>query len=696
MADDGTPSDPAQAARSASPAAAATDFAFERDLLGALLDTLPDSVYFKDRASRFVRISRSLATHLGLDDPAAAIGRTDDDFFGEAHAHAARADELRVMETGQAVIAKVEREQSLGGQERWVSTTKVPLKNARGDTIGTLGMSRDVTALKHAEDALGVARDAALESARLKSEFLANMSHEIRTPLNAVIGMSGLMLETDLDPEQRDFAETIRASADLLLGIINDILDFSKIDAGKMTIERIDFDLTQIVEEVADLLADRAQGKGLELATWMPAHVPRLLCGDPGRIRQVLVNLVGNAVKFTDRGEVVVQVSAVRETADEVMLRMQVRDTGIGIPIDAQERRFASFMQADGSMSRRYGGTGLGLAISKQLVGLMGGEIGFDSLPGQGTTFWFTLPLGRQSAPIAAPPADAVSLDRVRVLIVDDNETNREILRHQAASWRMRHDSATSGPEAIEMLRREYAAGDPYDVVILDMQMPDMDGAEVARAIKADPTFGRTRVVVLTSLAYHPDEPDLRRLGVAAYLTKPVKQSRLFDSLITALNAGDAPAHAQRRAAASPVVAPGGAQPYSTLRVLLAEDNPVNQKVAVRQLQKLGIAANAVGDGEEVLAALDRQPYDVILMDCQMPRLDGYATTRRIRAREARDPRVPRVHIIALTAHALAGDREVCLEAGMDDYISKPMRLDDLGVALERVSGRARSLADEA
>jgi len=655
-----------------------------RDFLNALLDTLPDSVYFKNRRSQFLRISRSLAASIGVGDPGDAIGKSDLDFFGAEHAHAAREDERRIVETGEAVIGKLEREAPLLGQKRWVSTTKVPLRNQWGAIIGTLGLSRDVTLLKQYEDELAVARDAALESARVKSEFLANMSHEIRTPLNAVVGMSGLLLDTELDSEQRDFATTIRTSADLLLGVINDVLDISKMDAGRMQIETIDFDFTQIVEEAAELLADRAQSKGIELATWMPEDVPRWLRGDPGRIRQVLVNLVGNAVKFTECGEVVVRVSAGDSASGKPTLRVEVQDTGIGIPPEARDKLFAAFTQADGSMTRRYGGTGLGLAICRSLTQLMGGDIGFTSRPGGGTTFWFTLPLVPASSPAAAVPRDLVSIEGARVLIVDDNATNREILRHQAAAWRMRHDSAVSGPDAIARLHQAHASGDPYAMVILDMQMPDMDGMAVARAIKSDPALRDTRLVVLTSLAHHASDAELREAGIAAYLTKPVKQSRLFDSLVTAMSDGDAPARRERTAAPASAVQ----ENYRGVRVLLAEDNAVNQKVALRQLQKLGIEADAVGDGQEVLQSIVRTPYDVILMDCQMPNLDGYEATRRIRQDEARTPSRRRLHIIALTAHAMAGDREACLAAGMDDYVSKPMRLDELGQALSRARAR--------
>ena len=654
----------------------------ERELLRALLETCPDSIYFKDSESRFLKISKSSALSLGLTDPATAVGKTDADFFGAEHAHAWLEEERRIMRTGEPMISGLEREQWQDGSERWVTTTKLPLHDETGAIVGTFGVTRDVTDLKRAEEQLAVARDVALESARLKSEFLANMSHEIRTPLNGIVGMSGLLLDTALDSEQQDFADTIRVSADLLLGIVNDILDFSKIEAGKMTIESIDFDLEQVIEETADLMAEAAQSKGIELAAWLPPHAPRLLRGDPGRIRQILGNLVSNAVKFTERGEVVVQVGLERETASEAVIRFQVRDTGIGIPVEAQARLFNAFTQADGSTTRRYGGTGLGLAICRQLVTLMGGEIGFDSVPGRGSTFWFTLTLEKQTSAAAVGAREPVSLETARVLIVDDNETNRQILNHQVLAWKMRGGNASSGPEALVALYRAVAADDPYRIVILDMQMPDMDGLSVARAIRADPKLHDARIVILTSLGYHPNDLELRRIGVSAYLTKPVKQSRLLDTLAVAMS--EPPETVETVPKSTPAVAPR----RQALRILLAEDNAVNQKVGLRQLSKLGYAADSVGDGEEVLAAIRRTHYEVILMDCQMPEMDGYEATRRIRAWEAANPGSPRHYIIALTAHTLTGDRDKCLEAGMDDYLSKPTRLEELATVLERRTAR--------
>jgi two-component system sensor histidine kinase/response regulator len=655
---------------------------YERELLRTLLDTCPDAIYFKDMESRFLKINRTLAERIGVTDPADAIGKMDSDFFGADHSREALEDEARVIRTGEPLISKLELEEVPGRPTNWIITTKVPLRDKEGKIVGTFGISRDVSELKRAEQEIAVARDQAIETARFKAEFLANMSHEIRTPLNAIVGMSHLLLDTQLDPEQRDFTSTIQTSADVLLNIVNDILDFSKIEAGKMSIERIDFDVAQILEEAADLLAERAQSKGLELVVWIPPDTPTLLAGDPSRIRQVLVNLVSNAVKFTEKGEVVVQAEAMRADDQDVTLKFSVRDTGIGVAEEAHSRLFSAFTQADGSTTRRYGGTGLGLAISKNLVALMGGDIGFDSKVGEGSTFWFTLTLGRGGSQLRPRVSSDAPLAGLHVLIVDDNETNREILRRQTSAWRMRSEAAVSGPDALRQLRAAAESSDPFQLVLLDMQMPDMDGMSVARAIKADPVLRTTQLVVLTSLAHHPEEGDHKRIGISAYLTKPVKQSRLFDVLASVMDRRDA-VEAQRAAATPKRVPTKAPDTISPLKILMAEDNAVNQKVALRQLARLGYTADAVASGVEALAALNRVNYDVILMDCQMPEMDGYEATRRIRKLEAEHPG-RRHYIIALTANALDGDRAKCLAAGMDDYLSKPIRLENLAQALEK------------
>ncbi len=790
--------------------------AFESSLMQALMDNIPDAIYFKDTASRFVRVSKHINLK-GIGSPEEAIGKTDFDFFVEDLARLFYEDEQQIMRTGKPLIDKEEQKIFLDGSTGWVLTTKVPIFDAEGKVTGIIGASRDITERKMMEEELRsremllaesqriarigsfhfdistkkvrwsaelwrifglepqewglnykefldrvhpddhefvkntmekfyrekkfptfhhriirpdgmvrvinnsgkfvfdenkkaisihgihqditeqnemeqelrIARDAALESARLKSEFLANMSHEIRTPMNGVMGMTGLLLDTTLNPEQRDYAETIESSAEGLLRIIDDILDFSKIEAGQLYFEKIDFNLNEAVEGAVGILAERAMVKGIEIASLIYSDVPTLLKGDPGRLRQILTNLIGNAIKFTEKGEVTVTVRK-HDEGKNIGLRFEIKDTGIGISEDAQRKLFRAFVQADGSTTRKYGGTGLGLAISKELAEMMGGKIGIESKLGEGSTFWFTAYFEAQADQTKSEQRiNTADLEGVRTLIVDDNTTNRRIFVHQTASWGMIPTEAESGAEALEILRSAADRKETFEVAILDLMMPEMDGFQLAEAIKADPIISSTRLILLPSFGKRGHGKLARKTGIAAYLQKPVRQSQLYSCLVSVMCAesenftNEESPRLVTKYSLNKITPPNTniEKFVSTARILVAEDNPVNQKVAFSQLKSLGYAVEIVNNGREAVNALKKADYDIVLMDCQMPEMDGFEATAEIRRQEKGEKYTK---IVAMTAHAIEGDREKCLSAGMDDYLSKPVKIEMLQQMLEK------------
>ena len=635
---------------------------------------------------RFTRVNATLCDLTGYEEAALRaktfvdITHPDDIDTDLDHRRSLLAGEVRFYHMEKRYLHRL-------GHVLWVRLTVSLVRDSAGTPLHFVAQIEDVTDRKQLGENLAKARDEALAASRLKSEFLANMSHEIRTPMNGMIGMSGLLMETELTADQREMGKVIQHSAGNLLNIINDILDFSKIEAGKLRIEPVEFDLREAVEETLALIAHRAHEKGVELVCDFDERLACLLLGDAGRFRQVLLNLVGNAIKFTERGEVVVQMRLVRENAGQVTFNCRVSDTGIGIAREAQPLLFQPFTQADGTTTRRFGGTGLGLAISRQLVGLMGGEIDFASEPGSGSQFWFDLTMKR-CAP-GLPRSGRSMPPGLSALVVDDNETNRRILVSQLRSFGIEAEALAVAARFLPRLIERRDAGTPVSFGVLDGNMPQMDGLELARQVRAHPGFADLPLIMLSSAGNLENPERIAAAQFAALLTKPVQIEQLYRSLTSIVGRQSAEPSRTPNAGWSLLNSRTG----SGLRLLMAEDNRTNQAVARRILEKMGHTVDVAEDGSEALAKLAKETYDGVLMDCQMPGVDGYEATRRIRAGllEGINPGIP---IIALTAYAMADDRLKCLQAGMNDYVTKPIRPDDLHAAFLRSGLIAEPKAD--
>lgn len=655
----------------------------------AIINLSSDAFVAMNGAGQIVEWNRQAETTFGWSREEVLERKLSETIVPEQYREGHRAGLAQFLESGKGSILNKRIEITAvdrNGKEFPVELTVSPIRFEREWLFSAF--VRDITSRNAADAELRQAKDAAEAANQAKSEFLANMSHEIRTPLNGIVGMTELALDTPLTPGQREYLSTVKSCTDSLLTVINDILDFSKIEAGKLSMDRVSFDLPDLLGETCKTLGFRAHQKNLELALRVAPDVPKYLLGDPGRLRQVVVNLIGNAIKFTKEGEVVIDVQVSQKTEKDVCLHFTVEDTGIGIPPSKQGSIFKAFEQADNSTTRLYGGTGLGLAIASKIIALMGGEIWVESLVGHGTTFHFTARFEMDFAAADKPqPAEPVSLRDLRVLVVDDNATNRRILEEILRNWRMRPVLTANADEALAALDRAAAAGEAFPLVLLDAQMPEVDGFMLVERIKANPKIAGSMLMMLSSAAQLSDAQRCRQLGVSAYLTKPIKQSELLDTIVLLLCPGDDLREQVRKIKAD--FAPAKKEDAPHYQILLAEDNPVNQRVACGILEKHCHSVTAVENGAEALKALAMQRFDLVLMDLQMPEMDGFAATAAIREKEKTSG--GHLPIVAMTARAMKGDRECCLAAGMDGYISKPVNPKELLSAIGGLLTKPRS-----
>lgn len=655
--------------------------ALERNLLRTVTDNIPDSIFVKDRDGRYTFANRAFTKLHRAMSSEELMGKTVFDLFPIERAEPLHAADLEVLNDTSGTAHEGERSlREADGTVRWIQMTKVALVD-QGNTVGIVGVNRDITRRKLAEAELVNAKEAAEAASQAKSSFLATMSHEIRTPMNGILGLTGLVLDSELTAEQRENLDLVQFSAEALLAIINDILDFSKIEAGKLELETIPFDLRTSLGETMKALSFRAHQKGLELIHEVRPEAPDRVVGDPGRLRQILTNLIGNSIKFTERGEILVTVEEESNDGDSTVLVISVKDTGIGIPADKQDGVFESFSQADNSTTRKYGGTGLGLAICSRLVEMMGGRIWLGAHVGPGCTFSFTVKLDVQRTAFAYPvPVKLQQLRDLRALIVDDNSTNRRVLLGMLTNWGMRPTAVEDGAAALALLARAKKDGQGFPLILLDGHMPEMDGFALAERIQKElGSFGST-VMMLTSAGRLGDAARCRELGVSGYLGKPVLQAELLEAICRVL--GNEP---EERTLAPLITRHALRELKGRSRVLLAEDNAVNQMLAVRLLERRGFTVSVVCDGRAALLALEKEDFDFILMDVEMPELDGFQVTAAIREKEKlAGEHIP---IIAMTAHVLKGDQDRCLAAGMDGYVSKPIRTSELMAAIEKLTG---------